>query len=126
MAQRDKSEPIPIPSRGAGHHAPQMQQNNGVEGDNLPQAVQETTPDAGHRAPQMRENDGVQGDYLPQAVQETTSGACSVLPFVLYPGENKWRKIYISGYFADRLHQLITLISASFQGQLSAVKLSMF
>ncbi|XP_015775956.1 PREDICTED: uncharacterized protein LOC107354065 isoform X4 [Acropora digitifera] len=74
MAQRDKSEPIPIPPRGAGHHAPQMQQNNGVEGDNLPQAVQETTPEAGHRAPQMRENDGVEGDNLPQAVQETTQG----------------------------------------------------
>ncbi|XP_074638191.1 uncharacterized protein LOC141896756 isoform X2 [Acropora palmata] len=48
MAQKDELEPIPIHRRdflsSAGRHAPQMLKNDGVEGDNLPQGVVETTP----------------------------------------------------------------------------------
>lgn len=45
---------------------------------------------------------------------------------VLYLGENKWRKMNSSRYVADRLHQVIILLSASFQGKLSAVKPATF
>lgn len=44
MAQRDPRKPIPTPQRDTDHRAPQMQEYNRVEGDNLPQAAQETTP----------------------------------------------------------------------------------
>ncbi|XP_067056305.1 uncharacterized protein [Acropora muricata] len=74
MEQRDTSESTPTTQRGAGHHAPQMQQSNGVEGDNLPQAGQETIPDA-NICPPMEEKIAVEGDDLCRTPQETSSNS---------------------------------------------------
>ncbi|XP_067056361.1 uncharacterized protein [Acropora muricata] len=46
MAQKEASEPIPISQRDDAHHAPQMQENNRVEGDHRSKPVQESNPDA--------------------------------------------------------------------------------
>ncbi|XP_074607648.1 uncharacterized protein LOC141860362 isoform X4 [Acropora palmata] len=71
MAQKEASEPIPIPQRDDDHHAPEMQENNRVEGDNPSEPVQETNPDDDHHAPEMQENNRVEGDNPSEPVQET-------------------------------------------------------
>ncbi|XP_067057695.1 uncharacterized protein [Acropora muricata] len=44
MAQNEASKQISIPQKDDGHHAPEMQENNRVEGDNPSEPVQETNP----------------------------------------------------------------------------------
>ncbi|XP_074607653.1 uncharacterized protein LOC141860362 isoform X5 [Acropora palmata] len=75
MAQKEASEPIPIPQRDDDHHAPEMQENNRVEGDNPSEPVQETNPDDDHHAPEMQENNRVEGDNPSEPVQETNPDA---------------------------------------------------
>ncbi|XP_067057649.1 uncharacterized protein [Acropora muricata] len=56
----------------AGHRAPQMLENDGVEGDNRPQGVEETTPGTPPLIRRAREHEEASDDVLVQPIQETS------------------------------------------------------